>query len=160
MNSWSEHIITEIHQRLEGTREKDMRFFRIEELERNIVRADQFSPSCRDCQNLKKDIESGMLHINEAVNVPGQYRRQLDRLIAQLARHMMKSHNFYPPWHFNYLYSFYGIAAGSLTGLAAVWLTPGRPWEIMAAGFVGGLIAGQFTGGRKDRTIREENRLM
>jgi hypothetical protein len=42
---------------------------------------------------------------------------------------MMKSHRFYPPWYFNYLYSFYGIMAGSLAGLFLVLAIPGKPWK-------------------------------
>ena len=145
---------------LAGTREKDLRFFRIEELRRNIRRVAEYSNHCSGCMHIKPEIAAALKHVNEAVNVPGQYRRELDRLISRLARHMMKAHAFYPPFHFNYLYSFYGIAAGSLAGLLIAVLLPGRPWEIGAAGFVSGLIAGQIAGGRKDRKVRRENRLM
>jgi VIT1/CCC1 family predicted Fe2+/Mn2+ transporter len=100
------------------------------------------------------------VHINEAVNVPGPYRRDLDRLTVRIGKHMMKNHHIFPPWDFNYLYSFYGILAGSLLGLLLVFLFPGETWEFIAAGFVAGLVAGQLSGSKKDREVRNSNRLM
>lgn len=160
MDNWDEKILAAMKESLAGTREKDLRFFRIEELQRNISRVAGYSHQCAGCTHLKPEIAVALKHVNEAVNVPGQYRRELDRVISRLARHMMTNHAFYPPFHFNYLYSFYGIVAGSLAGLLIAVLLPGKPWEIGAAGFVFGLIAGQITGGRKDRKVRSENKLM
>jgi hypothetical protein len=160
MESWADTVLKDMELRLTGTREKDMRFFRIDELRRNIRRIDEFAHNCDICRQFKGETNASMLHVNEAVNVPGQYRRELDRLVARLARHMLKDHQFYPPWHFNYLYSFYGIAAGSLAGFLVVIAIPSRPWELMAAGFVTGIIVGQLLGGSKDRKIRGDERLM
>jgi len=160
MDNWKDKILAGMEESLAGTREKDLRFFRIEELQRNIRRVDEFSHRCADCAHLKPEIAAALRHVNEAVNVPGQYRRELDRVVARLARHMLKTHAFYPPFHFIYLYSFYGIAIGSLAGLLIAVLLPGKPWEIGAAGFVAGLIAGQISGGQKDSKVRTGNRLM
>jgi hypothetical protein len=160
MDNWEEKILAGMEESLAGTREKDLRFFRIEELRRNIRRVAEYSHQCTGCMHLKPEITSSLKHVNEAVNVPGPYRRELDRVISRLARHMMKTHAFYPPYHFNYLYSFYGIVAGSLAGLLIAVLMPGKPWEIGSGGFVAGLIAGQITGSRKDRKVRSESRLM
>lgn len=160
MDKWEKKVLDEMDLSLKGTREKDLRFFRIDELQRNISRIGNFSVSCTGCQKLKSDVENTLVHINEAVNVPGPYRRDLDRLTVRIGRHMMKNHHIYPPWHFNYLYSFYGILAGSLAGLLFVFLFPGEKWEFIAAGFVVGLVAGQLAGGKRDREIRNDNRLM
>jgi hypothetical protein len=160
MENWENRVLNQMEQSLAGIREKDLRFFRIDELKRNISRVANFSAGCPVCLRSRSEIEAALVHLNEAVNVPGPYRRDLDRLIVHLGKHMMKSHQLYPPWYFNYLYSFYGIMAGSLAGLLLVLAIPEKPWEILAAGFVTGLLAGQFTGARKDRTVREENRLM
>lgn len=160
MQNWAENVLKEMEQRLSGTREKDMRFFRIDELRRNIKRIDNYTPDCDICRNLKNETEIVLAHVNEAVNVPGSHRRELDRLMARLARHMMKTHRYYPPYYFNYLYSFYGIAAGSLLGLLVTLVIPSKPWELLAAGFVFGIIIGQFFGGKKDRIVRRNDRLM
>ena len=160
MDKWEKRILNEMDLSLKGTKEKDLRFFRIDELQRNIARIGEFSSACNGCKLLKIDIETALVHMNEAVNVPGPHRRDLDRLTVRIGRHMMKNHHIYPPWHFNYLYSFYGIVAGSLIGLMLVFLFPGETWEFLAAGFVAGLIAGQLAGGKRDREIRNSNRLM
>lgn len=160
MQNWAENVLKEMEQRLSGTREKDMRFFRIDELRRNIKRIDDYAPDCDICRNLKNETEIVLAHVNEAVNVPGSHRRELDRLMARLARHMMKVHRYYPPYYFNYLYSFYGITSGSLLGLSVVLMIPSKPWELVAAGFILGIIIGQFYGGKKDRIVRRNDRLM
>lgn len=160
MEHWEDIAISKMEKQLAGVNEKDLRFFRIEELRRNIRRTGKFATTCRRCQQTKGEVESALAHINEAVSVPGQYRREVDRLITCLANHMMKEHGFYPPWHFNYLYSFLGMVAGTLVSFAAVMILPGKPWELLAAGFAAGLITGQVAGGRKDRKIREDNKLM
>lgn len=160
MEKWENKTIGSMEASLAGVREKDLRFFRIDELRRNIHRVAAFSAGCEKCRNSRVDIEDALLHIREAVNVPGPYRRDLDRLIVSLSSHMTKRHGFYPPYYYNYLYSLYGIVAGSLAGLLPVLALPGRHWEFLAAGFVAGLLAGQIAGGKKDRKIREEKRLM
>lgn len=160
MDKWTESVIGNINQALEGTREKDLRFFRIDELLRNIERVGKLSESCAECKRLKTEIETTIPNIREAMEVPGKKRRELDRLIARLARHIMKAHQFYPPWHHNYLYSFYGLVIGSAVGALTMALLPGQKWEILAAGFAIGLITGQLIGGKKDREIRNNQKLM
>lgn len=160
MESWADNVLKNMEQRLLGTREKDLRFFRIDELRRNIRRVDEFAQTCESCQHLKLETMAALVHVNEAVNVPGSHRRELDRVVARLSRHMLKVHKFYPPWYFNYLYSFYGISAGSLAGFLVVMAIPSKPWELLAAGFVIGILTGQFLGGRKDRMVRADERLM
>lgn len=160
MQNWADNILKDMEQRLSGSREKDLRFFRIDELRRNIRRVDEFAHICDICRHLKLETETALVYVNEAVNVPGPHRRELDRLVARLARHILKAHKFYPPWYFNYLYSLYGIATGTLAGFLLVMAIPSKPWELLAAGFVTGIIAGQFLGGRKDRKVRGDKRLM
>lgn len=160
MEKWESRITGKMDSSLAGIRDKDLRFFRIDELRRNISRVAAFSAGCEKCRNSRIEVEDALAHLQEAINVPGPSRRQLDRLIVSLSRHMTKSHGFYPPFYFNYLFSFYGITAGSLAGLLLVLALPGNHWEILAAAFVAGLLAGQIAGGRKDRKVREENRLM
>lgn len=160
MENWSDRALSNMEQQLAGVKDKDLRFFRMEELQRNVRRTGEFAATCKRCQHMKTEVDSALVHLNEAISVPGQYRREVDRLIARLANHMMKEHGFYPPWHFNYLYSLAGMLAGTLISLAAVLVLPGKPWELLAAGFAAGLIAGQVTGGRKDRIIRADNKLM
>lgn len=161
MQNWAENVLKEMEQRLSGTREKDMRFFRIDELRRNIKRIDNYTPDCDICRNLKNETEIVLAHVNEAVNVPGSHRRELDRLMARLARHMMKVHSFYPPYYFNYLYTTYGLFAGLVVAMLVFFLFLFKYSELIAAiFFVAGLLIGQILGGKKDRRIRSDQKLM
>lgn len=146
---------------LSGIRDKDQRFFRIDELRRNITRVSQFAETCHQCLSLKEDIETNIMHLNEAINVPGKYRRDLDRLIARLSHHMKKAHHFYPPYHFNYLFTTYGLLAGLAFALPVILFLPFEHMDVLAAGvFIAGLIAGQIIGGKRDRKIRNDKKLM
>ncbi len=161
MNKWDENVLTQMEKSLSGAREKDLRFFRIDELRRNIGRVGHFSDNCHQCRSFKGQIESVLVHVEEAVNVPGYHRRELDRLIARLSRHMMLAHNYYPPYHFNYLYTTYGLLAGLALSMAVIFLVNSRYGELSAALlFIISLLAGQIIGAKKDRKIRSEKRLM
>ncbi len=153
-------IVNEIELRLRGCREKDLRFFRIDEYIRNIRRLDEFEETCEGCRALQKETEASLVYIRKAVDSPGKNRAALDRLMAKLARHMTRHHHFFPPYYHKYLHSALGLAIGSLAGVLVVLSIPGNPWEFVMAGALVGIIAGQVTGGSKDRVIRAENRLM
>jgi len=56
MENWAEEINAKIDVSLEKSREKDLRFFRIDEFKRNITRVDEFSKSCPFCNKHKIDI--------------------------------------------------------------------------------------------------------
>lgn len=156
MNDWAEIVDNSLN----GLKERDIRFFRIDELKRNIERTNRFSDECDDCKKLEIEISETIPHIREAVEFPGKERRRLDKLVSSLSAHMRKSHGFYPPWYFNYLWSFWGIVAGIAIGAILYFVIPGKRIEIAALCFAIGLLTGQIIGGSKDRKIRRENRLM
>ncbi len=161
MTNWNEKILANMDISLSGIRDKDQRFFRIDELRRNITRVSQFAETCHQCLSFKEDIESNLVHLNEAINVPGQCRRDLDRLIARLSRHMIKAHHFYPPYHFNYLFTTYGLLAGLALALPLILFFPYEHMDVLAAGiFITGLLAGRIIGGKRDRKIRNDKKLM
>lgn len=160
MNDWAENIGKEIDNNLNGLKDRDIRFFRIDELKRNIERADRFSDECGDCKRLKTEISETAPHIREAVEFPGKERRRLDKLVSSLLAHMRKTHGFFPPWYHNYLWSFWGIVAGIALGAIFYIIIPGKRIEIPAFCFAAGLLIGQLIGGSKDRKIRREKKLM
>ena len=160
MEHWSEEIITSIDSKLTGAREKDLRFFRIEEFKRNIGRIDTFAEQCSFCQKQKPEIAKTIFTIEEAIQVPGKTRRDYDRLISRLASHMQHTHGFYAPYYFTYLYSFFGMLAGLVSGYLLMKLFPDQNRMMLSAGFVAGLFAGYFPGSIKDKKIRKEKRLM
>lgn len=160
MENWAEKINSKIDKNLEKSREKDLRFFRVDEFKRNVVRADEFSKTCSFCNKSKIDISESVETINEAVNVPGKSRREFDRLITRLSRHMQKEHGFYAPYYFSYTYSFIGIVAGLGIGFLLYKLIPEHGEVLLAASFSVGIISSYFAGSRKDNIVRKEKRLM
>lgn len=160
MESWSSEIIQTIDSKLENEKDRELRFFRIEEFKRNIGRVDQFSTSCPFCQKEQINIKEAVDSIDEAVGVPGRTRRNYDRLISRLSKHMQKEHGFYPPFHFSYQHALYGLVAGFLAGFALMKLVPAYGFELMATAVSIGLIVTYITGSIKDKQIRHEKRIM
>ncbi len=160
MGSWAEEINSKIDLDLEKSREKDIRFFRVEEFKRNIIRVGEFSGSCSICQKIKIDIAETVETIYEAIEVPGSSRREYDSIISRLARHMQKEHGFYAPFYFSYLYSFLGILSGILIGFILYMLIPGYGEALFLGCIMIGIITAYFVGNRKDRQIRTAKKIM
>jgi hypothetical protein len=160
MGSWAEEINSKIDVNLEKAREKDKRFFRVDEFKRNITRIDDFSGSCSFCLKHKIDIAEQAETIYEAIEVPGKSRREYDRLISRLGRHMQKERGFYAPFHFSYRYAFLGIFAGLITGFILYKLFPGNGEALFLVCFVIGIITAYIAGSRKDSQIRTANKIM
>ena len=160
MENWATEIKTDIDLKLKDTKTRDIRFFRIEEFKRNIDRVEEFSRTCPYCTKQKIYIAEATEKIDEAVNTPGKTRRDYDRLISQLARHMQKEHGFYAPFYYTYLYSFFGMVAGMLAGYLLMQILLQYNWALLSLGFVVGLITGYTLGSRKDSKIRSSKKLM
>ncbi len=160
MENWADEIISKIDVNLEKSREKDIRFFRVDEFKRNIARVDGFSTSCPFCLKHKIDIAEMVPNIYEAVEVPGKSRRDFDRLISRLARHMQKEHGFFAPYYFSYLYSFIGILAGLTIGFALFKLFPLYGELLLSACVMIGIVGSYLTGSRKDSNIRNSKKIM
>ena len=160
MNNWAETIINTIDSKLAGTKQKELRFYRIDEFKRNIQRTDSFSSNCPYCNKRKTDITDQVQKIDEAIHVPGKTRRDYDRLISQLSTHMQKEHGFYTPYYFAYLYSFFGMVVGLVLGYLLLKLFPSYDWAMLSLGFSVSLIASYIWGSVKDRKIRSTKKLM
>ncbi|AHW61620.1 hypothetical protein SAMN05444285_13648 [Draconibacterium orientale] len=160
MGNWSEELHNKIDEQLQGGREKDLRFFRIDEFKRNISRVDEFSNSCPACKKEQIDITKAVNNIAQAVNHVGKPRRNYDRLITRLSKHMQKEHGFYAPYYFTYLISFFGIIGGSVLGYLLMQLNADIKLELFLIGFAIGLLPTYIWGYLKDKKIRKEKRLM
>jgi len=160
MVNWSEDINSKITANLEKSREKDLRFFRVNEFKRNITRVDEFSKSCAFCEKQKIDISEVTLNIFEAIEVPGNSRREYDRLISRLSRHMQKTHGFYAPYYFSYMYAVIGILSGSITGYILFKAFPVYGEVLLSASVMVGIVVSYFLGTRQDNKIRSANKIM
>jgi len=161
MNNWSEEINKKLDEKLQTAKEKDLRFFRIEEFKRMIQRNNEFSESCSECQQFKKEIETVVETIDIAVQQPGKVRRKYDQLSDRMSKHQRKEHGYFPPYYFSYLYSFYGISAGIAIGaLVGFLIMPDKIWHFIVPGFIAGILISQFIGGRKDKKVRANKKLL
>ncbi len=160
MGNWAEEINTVIDGKLKDARDKDLRFLRVPEFKRNVSRTDTFSESCPFCKQQQIFIAEAVSKIEETVNEPGESRREYDRLIYRISKHMQKEHGFYAPYYFSYLYSFFGILAGLILGYILMKTVPGYSTEMLSIGFTLGLIPAYIWGFIKDKKIRAEKRIM
>jgi len=160
MANWSSEIIQQIDNQLENARDKDILFFRIKEFKRNIERVDEFSGKCPDCKKEMINIAEAAKTIEEAVNTPGRKRREYDRLIDRLSKHMRKEHGFFTPYYFSYVYALYGTIAGIVLGLILSQIIPAYKIELFAVGVSIGLVVSYFMGNIKDKKVRADKKLM
>jgi hypothetical protein len=160
MGDWSKQVNLRLDEKLTGLKQRDLRFFRIDEFKRNIERLDRFSKNCPACEKEKLNISGIVAKIDEAIQVPGKSRREYDRIISRLSTHMQKVHGFFPPFYFTYLLSFFGMVAGLLLGYLLMIIFPAWDWMMLTLGFVAGLFAGYIWGNRKDGRIRTYKKLM
>lgn len=160
MGKWAEKLTLEIDQKLEKTREQDLRFFRIDEFKRNIGRVDDYAASCADCKRIQTEIDDVIKSIEEAVQTPGRKRRDYDMLIGRLSKHVQKEHKFYPPYYFSYVFALFGLIGGALLGYVLVLVKPELRIEMFSIGISIGLIVSYFLGSWKDKKIRSQKKLM
>lgn len=160
MGKWAKNITLEIDQKLEKSRIQDLRFFRIDEFKRNIERVDEFTMTCPDCRRFRTDIDETVQSIDEAVKTPGRERRDYDRLINQLSKHIKKEHGFYPPFYFSYVYALIGMIGGAALGYVLFIIKPDYRIEMFSIGISVGLIISYILGTIKDKKIRLQKKLM
>lgn len=160
METWQEEIVKQIDEKLKGLKETDYRFFRIDEFKRNICRVAGFAGSCPTCKYETKHIRNIVSVLDEAINTPGKKRREYDRLISRLSKHMRKEHGFYPPYYFSYQFSFAGIIAGGILGVIFMQFNSQLKLELFLVGFAFALIYAYIWGSVKDKKIRKQKRLM
>ncbi len=160
MENWADELNQQIDFNLKKVREKDLRFFRIDEFKRNIERTDEFSARCKFCLHQKGAIPAAVESLEEAVEVPGKKRREYDKLISRLSKHMQKEHGFYPPYYFSYLFAFLGLITGFCISYLLATLLPDYSETMYLLGFALGIVAAYFWGSHKDKKVRSLNKIM
>ncbi len=155
METTMDALISAMEEKLAGTAEQKLRFFRLDELKRNMRRIGHYESRCAICRQFIPETEAMVSHIVEAVEVQGAERRELDRLIFRLSNHMMKEHGYFPKYHFSYRFSILGIFAGVLAGVLLYVLFRSTGWIFPAIGLIAGLFAGQIRGADQ----RQQNKI-
>jgi len=161
MEKWYPQFEKKLVDQLQGAKAGDLRFFRIEEYFRNAERVDNLAAHCRDCQSFRHEMDSTADQIGKAVAHPGHERRQLDDLQAKLNDHLRKSHGFYPPYYHTYMQSIYWTVGLMALAFIFTLLFPLLDKAIFySPAFAVGVVTGQIIGGRRDRKIRESDKIL
>ncbi|WP_372775451.1 hypothetical protein [Mangrovibacterium sp.] len=161
MENWYPDFEKTLVEQLQGTNERDLRFFRIEEYFRNAERVDSQAEKCRECYSFRSQMDQHKSTVAKAVQQPGKERRELDRLQSRMNDHMRKAHGYFPPYYHAYMQSVYWTV--SLMGLAFL-LTLVFPhiekFVFYSPAFAIGVLTGQIVGGKKDRKIRATKKIL
>lgn len=161
MSDWYPEFEKDIIQKLKGVKDRDLRFFRVEEFLRMAERADNFAPNCRECYSFRLEIEKQKAAIVKAVTVPGKERRDFDRLQTKMSAHMKRTHGFYPPFYFTYLHSLiWTLGMVTIAFLVSFLFADAEMWMFLAPAFAVGVVVGQVIGGKKDRHIRDAEKIL
>jgi len=161
MSDWYNQYEKNIFSSLKDEKNRDIRFFRIEEMLRMAERTDKYAPSCKKCQSFKNRLNEISMSIKKAVRYPGKERKELDLLQSEMSAHMKKIHGFYPPYYFSYLYSAIGILIFMIIAVIVYLIFPSFSiWNILSISFAAGVITGQITGNKKDNRIKKEGKIL
>jgi len=161
MSDWYSDFEQDVVLKLKGHKRSDLRFFRIDEYLRIAEKVNLLASSCRECHAFRSAMEKQNDLLVKAIDEPGHERRDLDRLQSRLSDHLRRQHGFFPAFYFTYRYSFFLTVI--LLGIAflAYLVSPATDiWYFFAPAFVFGVVAGQVGGAKKDRRIRETNRIL
>jgi hypothetical protein len=161
MSEWYTEFEQDVIQKLKGHKRSDLRFFRIDEYLRMAEKIDALAPLCRECHSFRFEMEKQRDSLVKAVSEPGRERRELDRLQSRMSDHMRKQHGFFPAYYFTYRYSFFlTLFLLGVAFLVYLFSPATDVWYFFAPAFATGVITGQVIGGKKDRRIRETNKIL
>jgi hypothetical protein len=161
MENWYPGFEKKIVDQLKGSNVKDLRFFRIEEYLRNAGRTDGYASECRECDSFRNEIDQLSDDVAKAVQHPGSERRKLDSLQSRLNDHMRQAHGYYPPSYHTYLQSVYWTVGFMALAFLLTLLFPAVEKVVFySPAFAIGVITGQVIGGKKDRKVRESDKIL
>lgn len=161
MNDWYVDFEQDVVRKLKGHRRSDLRFFRIDEYLSMAEKIGNLASSCRECHFFRLEMDKQRDLLVKAVGEPGRERKELDRLQSRMSDHMRKEHGFFPAYYFTYRYSFFFTVCLLGVAFLAYLFSPATDvWYFFAPAFAAGVISGQVVGGKKDRTIRETNKIL
>ncbi len=161
MENWYAEFEKQLVAQLKGSEVRDLRFFRIEEYLRNAQRVDEHAGKCRECYSLRQEMDSQRDSVATAVKHPGKERRALDKLQSKTNDHMRKVHGFYPTNYHTYLQSVYWTVGLMALAFLLTFAFPELEKAIFySPAFAVGVIVGQVIGGKKDRKVRETEKVL
>lgn len=161
MENWYPGFEKKVVDQLKGSNIKDLRFFRVEEYLRNAERTDAQASGCRECYSFRQEIDQMSDDVAKAVHSPGAERRKLDSLQSRMNDHMRKAHDFYPPSYHTYLQSVYWTVGFMTLAFLLTLIFPAvEKFVFYSPAFAIGVITGQVIGGKKDRKVRDSDKIL
>lgn len=161
MENWYAEFEKSLVKQLQEAKGSDLRFLRIEEYFRNAERVDKQAAACRECEALRHEMDRSKEEIGKAVSHPGEERRRLDSLQQRINDHLRKSHGFFPPYYHTYMQSIYWTLSLMTIAFVLTFIFPNLDKAIFySPAFAVGVVTGQIIGGRRDRKIREANKIL
>lgn len=161
MENWYPEFEKSLVEQLQQAKAGDLRFFRMEEYFRNAERIDNQAGTCRQCKALRHDMDRSKEEVGKAVSHPGPERRRLDDLQSRINDHLRKSHGFYPPYYHTYMQSIYWTVSLMAIAFILTFIFPALDKAIFySPAFALGVVTGQIIGGKRDRKIRETNKIL
>ena len=157
--SWLETFNEHLSREYEKIPTRDARFFHIERFSRIAEIVHQHSGSCQTCSGLGHQMLEVSEKLGDMINGTGQDLRQYENLLENSAVHLRKAHGYYPSYYFNYLYTFYGFAAGLAVGISLYVLFPAwNAYQVLLLPPAIGCLAGQLAGRKKDNNLRQQGK--
>lgn len=161
MENWYPEFEKSLVSQLQQAKAGDLRFFRMEEFFRNAERVDSMALSCHQCDAFRHELEQMKNEVGKAVMVPGPERRRLDDLQSRMNDHLRKAHGFYAPYYHTYMQTIYWTLSLMAVAFTLSYLFPDVDKAIFySPAFAVGVITGQVIGGKRDRKIRESNKIL
>lgn len=157
--NWIVKLKENISREKENFSEKDYKYFHIDRLIKVSEHLDKYSSSCRECLKMKEPIFDLSENLSQHINGKVSDRAHFENIFDEAVTHLKRFHNLYPPFYFNYLYTFFGFAAGMLFGSLVYFLLPDNPVPklILIMALVG-MFIGQVIGRKKDNKVRNKGR--
>ncbi len=148
MNSiWYNKLELQIEEKLETLHAKDAKFYRVDYFLKLAKEVDRLSSKCVECKILKNNIEYTADDLDRLLSGQISYRKEYERKLEEIDKHLRKTHNIYPKQYFLYLYTFLGMLGGLILGFLISMIFSQSYLKVsLLIGFTIGLFAGRIWG--------------
>lgn len=161
LKTWSTGVKRNIESKREKIYKRDFKFFKIDRLIRIADRIDEFSNTCKDCENYKKEIEQITEKLPEYINGYPRQRSEYEKRSEVLVKHLKEKHNLVQAEYYSAVYSLAGLSGGLILAGGIFYLIHPGFFKIgILSGFTLGIIIGRILGKRKDRQIKKDKLIL
>jgi ABC-type transporter Mla maintaining outer membrane lipid asymmetry permease subunit MlaE len=164
--NWFEEVKQNIEQISEkNIKPKEVRFYNLGGFITIAQRINEFSSTCKECENLKAEILEVSQNIDKYLNTSNQTRKTYEQKRDSYAEHLKTAHNLVKRNLYAPTYAFVGLLVGSVLGFAFAQIMQifnAYNADFMKVsiliGWAIGLIVGRILGTQKDNKVKKEKR--